>query len=99
MLKSCAPVWQQIQLCPEAPVKKPRFWVSIVELCCAKKVFEWNSLEVAGDYGLTSLFPSDEEGQKKMRMAELKNGRLAMLAFGGAVTQAALTRHPFPWLF
>lgn len=56
------------------------FWVSIVELCCAKKVFEWNSLEVAGDYGLTSLFPSDEEGQKKMRTAELKNGRLAMMA-------------------
>lgn len=75
------------------------FWVGIVELCCAKKVFEWNSLEVAGDYGLTSLFPSDEEGQKKMRTAELKNGRLAMMAFAGAVTQAALTRHPFPWLF
>ena len=49
------------------------FWISIVELCCAKKVFEWNSLEVAGDYGLTSWFPSDEEGQKKMRLSELKN--------------------------
>ena len=24
---------------------------------------------------------------------------LAMLAFAGAVTQAALTRHPFPWLY
>ncbi|CAE7787103.1 Pus7, partial [Symbiodinium microadriaticum] len=68
------------------------FWISIVEFCCAKKVFEWNSLEVAGDYGLTNWFPSDEEGQKKMRLAELKNGRLAMLAFAGAVTQAALTR-------
>ena len=75
------------------------FWVSLVELCCTKKVFEWNSLEVAGDYGLTSWFPSDEEGQKKMRLAELKNGRLAMLAFAGAVTQAVLTRHPFPWLY
>ncbi|CAE7695016.1 FCPF [Symbiodinium sp. CCMP2592] len=51
------------------------FWISIVEFCCAKKVFEWNSLEVAGDYGLTNWFPSDEEGQKKMRLAELKNGR------------------------
>jgi len=75
------------------------FWISIVELCCAKKVFEWNSTEVAGDYNLTNLFPKDEEGQKRMRMAELKNGRLAMVAFGGAITQAAITRHPFPWLF
>jgi len=75
------------------------FWIGVVEFCCAKKVFEWNSLEVAGDYGLTGLFPKDEEGQKRMRLAELKNGRLAMLAFSGAVTQAALTQHPFPWLY
>jgi len=75
------------------------FWIGVVEFCCAKKVFEWNSLEVAGDYGLTGIFPKDEEGQKRMRLAELKNGRLAMLAFSGAVTQAALTQHPFPWLY
>ena len=24
---------------------RSRFWISIVEFCCAKKVFEWNSLE------------------------------------------------------
>merc|ERR1719382_853171 len=76
------------------------FWVAVVEFCCAKKVFEWNSLEVAGDYGIgTQFLPKDEEGQKVMRLKELKNARLAMVAFGGAITQAALTRHPFPWLF
>lgn len=75
------------------------FWIAIVEFSCAKKVFEWNSTEVAGDYSLTALFPQDEEGQRRMRLAELKNGRLAMVAFGGAITQAAITRHPFPWLF
>merc|ERR1711870_69960 len=75
------------------------FWISVVEFCCAKKVFEWNSLETAGDYGLTSLLPKDEEAQKAMRLRELKNGRLAMIAFGGAITQAALTRNPFPWLY
>eukprot|EP00933_Yihiella_yeosuensis_P021215 TRINITY_DN16847_c0_g1_i4.p1 TRINITY_DN16847_c0_g1~~TRINITY_DN16847_c0_g1_i4.p1 ORF type:complete len:272 (+),score=78.59 TRINITY_DN16847_c0_g1_i4:71-886(+) len=74
-------------------------WVSVLEFCCAKKVFEWNSVEVAGDYGLTHMLPGDEEGQLKMRTAELKNGRLAMVAFGGAITQAVITRHPFPWLF
>lgn len=76
------------------------FWISIVELCCAKKVFEWNSLECAGDYGFGVKFlPKDEEGQKRMRMAELKNGRLAMIAFGGSITQAVITQHPFPWLY
>jgi len=76
------------------------FWITIVELCCAKKVYEWNSLEVAGDYGFGVQFlPKDEEGQKQMRLKELKNGRLAMVAFGGAITQAVITRHPFPWLF
>lgn len=74
-------------------------FIAVVEFCCAKKVFEWNSLEVAGDYGLTGLFPKDEEAQKAMRLKELKNGRLAMVAFGGAITQAAITRHPFPWLY
>lgn len=75
-------------------------WITVVELCCAKKVFEWNSLETAGDYGFGAQFlPKDEEGQKRMKMAELKNGRLAMIAFGGAVTQAVITAHPFPWLF
>mmetsp|Transcript_46316 Transcript_46316/g.98984 ORF Transcript_46316/g.98984 Transcript_46316/m.98984 type:complete len:275 (-) Transcript_46316:100-924(-) len=76
------------------------FWITIVELCCAKKVFEWNSVECAGDYGLgTQFLPKDEEGQRKKRLAELKNGRLAMVAFGGAITQAVITQHPFPWLY
>jgi len=76
------------------------FWITIVELCCAKKVYEWGSLETAGDYGFGVQFlPKDEEGQKQMRLKELKNGRLAMVAFGGAITQAVITRHPFPWLF
>eukprot|EP00971_Amphidinium_carterae_P296534 5890893-Amphidinium_carterae.1 len=74
-------------------------FISIAELCCAKKVFEWNSVETAGDYNLTRLFPEDEEAQKQMRIAELKNGRLAMIAFGGAVTQAVITGKPFPWTF
>nr|AKR52919.1 chlorophyll light harvesting complex protein [Polykrikos lebourae] len=76
------------------------FWATLVEFCCAKKVFEWNSLECAGDYGLGVQFlPKDEEGQKRVRLAEIKNGRLAMIAFGGALTQEVITRHPFPWLF
>jgi hypothetical protein len=33
---------------------------------------------------------------KKYQINELKNGRLAMLAFSGIVTQAALTGKDFP---
>merc|ERR1712066_131970 len=48
------------------------FWIMVVELCCAKKVYEWNSLETAGDYGFGVQFlPKDEEGQKHMRLKEL----------------------------
>jgi hypothetical protein len=31
-------------------------------------------------------------------MNELKNGRLAMLAFGGMITQAVLTGKEFPFI-
>jgi len=76
------------------------FWIAILEFCCAKKVFEWNSVECAGDYGFgINFLPKDEEGQKRMRLAELKNARLAMVAFGGSITQAVITQHPFPWLY
>lgn len=44
-------------------------------------------------------FCKDEASTKKMELAELKNGRLAMLAFSGMVTQAALTGNGFPYLY
>lgn len=45
----------------------------------------------AGDFFLGKNFlPKDEEGAKTMKLKELENGRLAMLAFSGIVTQAAL---------
>jgi len=58
------------------------------------------TLENAGDYRLgVNFLPTDEAKIKEMKLKELKNGRLAMLAFGGAITQATLTGNGFPWLY
>jgi len=53
-----------------------------------------------GDYGFDPIgFISDPAKKEEMQMKELANGRLAMFAFGGAVTQAVLTGNSFPWFY
>jgi len=53
-----------------------------------------------GDYGFDPIgFISDPKKKEEMQMKELANGRLAMFAFGGAVTQAVLTGNSFPWFY
>jgi light-harvesting complex I chlorophyll a/b binding protein 1 len=54
-----------------------------------------------GDYGLDPvgfLKDKSEEEINDMKLKEIKNGRLAMLAFSGVVTQAVLTQGPFPYV-
>jgi hypothetical protein len=53
-----------------------------------------------GDFSFDplGLYPTDPEKQKEMQLAELKNGRLAMIAIGGMVTGAAITGNGFPYL-
>jgi len=54
-----------------------------------------------GDFGfdpLGYLKGKTEEEVNRVKLQELKNGRLAMLAFSGAVTQSVLTGHSFPYV-
>ena len=53
----------------------------------------------AGDFFLGKQFlPKEPEKEKDMRLKELENGRLAMFAFSGIVTQAAITGKTFPFM-
>merc|ERR1719313_2083510 len=59
---------------------------------------EGTTLRKPGDFGLRALYPEDEQGQYDMQMRELRNGRLAMLAFGGIATVGVLTGKTWPFL-
>merc|ERR1719221_2514428 len=51
-----------------------------------------------GDFGIRTLYPKDEAAQYDMQLRELRNGRLAMLAFGGMATVGVLTGKVWPFL-
>merc|ERR1711972_907555 len=61
--------------------------------------FEKLTLENAGDLGFGKGFlPKTEEGIVQMKVKELKNGRLAMLAVSGCLTQGVVYNvHHFPF--
>ena len=50
------------------------------------------------DFGWTTFAPDDEAAMKKKQESELLNGRLAMIAVGGIVTQSVLADKGFPYV-
>lgn len=84
----------------------PMWWlmcaVGAIESVRFKQIglaFEKLTTENAGDLGLRGFAPSSAEGMESMKMKELKNGRLAMLAVGGALTQGvAFGANHFPFI-
>lgn len=79
--------------------------VGFIEFCSSAVLVEVSKGESdreAGDFGLDPLaFLKDKskEEQDRMKMREIANGRLAMLAFGAVSTQTALgdAYHGFPY--
>ena len=78
-------------------------WISLLEACTIPALAgmsnpQWD--RAPGDFSFDpiGLFPEDPAKQKEMQLAELKNGRLAMIALGGMVAGAAITGQGFPYL-
>lgn len=86
--------------CPEQMIQIMG-WISLVEACTFAALANMNEFDrEPGDYSFDplGLFPKDPVKQAEYRLAELKNGRLAMIAIGGMVTGAAITGKGFPYL-
>mmetsp|Transcript_1044 Transcript_1044/g.1358 ORF Transcript_1044/g.1358 Transcript_1044/m.1358 type:complete len:206 (-) Transcript_1044:164-781(-) len=78
-------------------------WLGLAEVIGTVAVFQMmeGSGRKPGDFGLDPvgfLAGKSEAEIEEMQLKEIKNGRLAMLAFSGVVTQAVLTQGPFPYV-
>ena len=78
------------------------FWVAVLEIISIPALKTLGESDRApGDYAFDPLKLGKAGGAvlNKYKTAELKNGRLAMMAFSGMITQAALTgRSDFPFM-
>ena len=79
-------------------------WCSVFETVATVSLIQMlyeDSGREPGDFGLDPLGflnGKSEEEVNRMKLRELKNGRLAMIAFSAVVTQAVLTQGPFPYV-
>ena len=78
-------------------------WMSLAEIISSFAVIQMlqGSGREPGYFGfdpLNFMKGKSEEEANTMKMKELTNGRLAMMAFSGIVTQAVLTQGPFPYV-
>jgi len=84
------PMWWLLMFCGLAEAL--RVWQLGVD-------FELLTLDTAGDYAMGEPFFQDEDEISILKTQELKHGRLAMIAFGGAITQAvSCNAHHFPFI-
>ena len=81
------------------PMYQLLFWVGLWDLhitAPAVKAMGEGERE-PGDFAWKWFAPTTDSGLAVKRDAELKNGRLAMIALGGIATQSVITGHGFPY--
>ncbi len=76
----------------------PAYWVgcigaaAIIDIIGTLRMKGDSTNYLPGDFGLRLGYPSDEAGQKRMQLAEIKNGRLAMIAIFGFAIQEFVSK-------
>jgi len=74
--------------------------IAVVEILAGiPKCFQLMNEPGASPGGDYKFDPLGMGASAQMQEKEISNGRLAMMAFSGIVTQAAMTQAPFPYLF
>ena len=76
-------------------------WISFLEAVSFPALANMNEFDRApGDFGFDplKLKPKEADKLEKMQIAEIKNGRLAMVAIGGMVAGATVSGHGFPYV-
>merc|ERR1719203_2663678 len=85
----------------DTSMKQILIWISLAEAMTLAAISNMAGFDrEPGDYGFDplGLFPTTKEAQDEMRVKELKNGRLAMIAVGGMVAGAQISGHGFPYV-
>lgn len=76
----------------------PAYWVGCVGFAAMIEILGTLRMKsdkegyLPGDFGLRLGYPANEDGQKRMQLAEIKNGRLAMIAIFGFAIQEFVSK-------
>mmetsp|Transcript_36663 Transcript_36663/g.74798 ORF Transcript_36663/g.74798 Transcript_36663/m.74798 type:complete len:200 (-) Transcript_36663:268-867(-) len=87
-------------LLKSGPMYQLALWIGLWDLVVTTSAMQatGNGEREPGDYGWYWFAPKDEAALEKKKVAELLNGRLAMIAVGGIATQSIVTGHGFPYI-